>query len=127
MMVESSSEKATLESCCMAVGASLSDKRPTNLLIATVADEPQPPLVDSTIGVKEPCSTLIILLSYALFFSSSRLYRMRLLTSCSWRVHARQKNVLLWLLSLKFWALMSSLAPSSKLALLRGKVCLLSG
>ena len=70
MMVESSSEKVTLESCCMAVRASLSDKRPANILNATVADEPQPPLVDSTIGVKEPCSTLIILLLYALLFSS---------------------------------------------------------
>ena len=39
----------------------LTDRRPASLLRATVADGPHPPLVDNTIGVKEPCSTSMIL------------------------------------------------------------------
>ena len=34
-----------------------------SLLNAIVADGPQPPLVENTMGVKEPCSTTKILLS----------------------------------------------------------------
>ena len=42
-------------------------------LEATVADGPQPPLVDRTRGVKVPCSTSRTRCSYALLFSLSYL------------------------------------------------------
>ena len=46
------------KSCCMA------ERRLANLLSVIVAEGPQMPLEESVIGMKEPCLTLIILLSY---------------------------------------------------------------
>ena len=40
-----------------------SEMRPASLLKATMADGPQPPLVDRTRGVKVPCSTLRTLIT----------------------------------------------------------------
>ena len=64
--------------------ARLSDRRPANLRNATVVDGAHTPLVDSTIWVKEPCSTSMILLSYALP-PAHACDRMWPLLSCSWR------------------------------------------
>ena len=56
------------ESCCM------EERRLTNLLSVIVAEGPQMPQEESMIGMKEPCLTLFILLSYLLRFSGSCLW-----------------------------------------------------
>ena len=65
--VESISEKAILHRMKFIVVLygcdSLVEMRLASLLNAIVADGPQPPLVENTMGVKEPCSTTKILLS----------------------------------------------------------------
>ena len=92
-----------------------------------MAEGPQPPLEDRTNGVKVPCSTCRILCSYALLFSLSCLQYVELVED-ELLVGAKElntltsKKALLWLLSQTFWALMSSLAPSSVLVLRRGKL-----
>ena len=101
--------------------------RPASLLKATVAEGPQPPLEDRTNGVKVPCSTCRTLCSYALLFSLSclryvELVEDELLVGAKELNTLTSKKALLWLLSQKFWALMSSLAPSSVLVLRRGKL-----
>ena len=47
----------------------LSNRRPANLLNDKVADEPHPPLVDSTMGVKESCWTSMVLLHVPFLFT----------------------------------------------------------
>ena len=92
-----------------------------------MAEGPQPPLEDRTNGVKVPCSTCWTLCSYALLFSLSclryvELVEDELLVGAKELNTLTSKKALLWLLSQKFWALMSSLAPSSVLVLRRGKL-----
>ena len=70
MFVESRSEKAILQrrnpNVLLYGCVCLSDRRLPNLLNATVVDETHSPLVHSTVGVKESCSTSMILLPCAL-------------------------------------------------------------
>lgn len=75
MTVESMMEKASLQRMKYRVVLygcdTLAEMRLASLLYTTVAEGPQPPLVDITRGVKVPCSTSKTLLSYVLRFSCS--------------------------------------------------------
>ena len=103
-----------------------SDMRPTSLLKATVVDGTQPPLVDRTRGVKVPCSTLRTCCLYALLFSHSCLLQQASVEDVqfagSWEFEDSDIKGDCLIFSRKFWALMSSLAPSSVLVLLRGNL-----
>ena len=75
MIAESMSKKATLLRIILIVEPYkeefFSEIMEASLLNTMDAEEPQPPVVEMTVGVYVACSTSITLLSYALLFSFS--------------------------------------------------------